>query len=392
MPARLIKISKWKRPACWLFLFLIAACEEPPRQQPGELSYQQAQRAMANSHFDDALTLFQRSSEFGYVAAVEPTVQLMLRLQVPSHQRARWWNALPESAEKQSAALQLGFWDQIEHTQRQSFQRSLNPLQSAACVLSVQPVLSDAASLERWRQLQTQWPQQAIARLPICYETPLLVDSRRLACSDSGRLQCDLPQVEPQVVQSNAPIWLILSGHGLANYNNGFLLAPVTADWQLLAHELSHALGFIDEYALHAAIAKDECLPRRITPNLLFDKNDLALWRQRWDVEQTIELTEVESCRAIGKPAWRPVAAITSLQHYEYPFPPLYLTLMEKVLKQPEQILPAQYLLAVLAKQRGDLAAYQQLLTKAAELGYAPAKQALTLRQLPTASGRGVVR
>jgi hypothetical protein len=386
------KVRGYKKPACWLFLSLLLGCDSATPPQPGQLSYEQATRAQALQLNEQAFVLYQRSAELGFDAAIEKTLLLQQQLQRPSTTLATWWQALPASSQKQRAAQQLGYWDDIELSQQQVLLKSLQVQVNPTCALTVQPVLSDQRSVDRWLQLHASWPQQSLASLPICFASPLLVDSRRLACSQTGRLQCELTELENQVAQSPHPLWLLLGGRGNANYNNGFLLAPYSADWPLLSHELSHAFGFIDEYPLQAAVAADECLQGRITPNLLFSMHDLQNWRDYWQIKQPVELTPVDSCAAVGLPAWRPVATVTSLQHFEYPLPPLYLELIGKALQRKAEILPAQYLLAVQAKRRGELQTYQMLLKKAAQMGYPAAKQALAESQVPTQSARSVVR
>ncbi len=104
-----------------------------------------------------------------------------------------------------------------------------------------------------------------------------------------------------------------------------------------------------------------------------FAKEDLQRFMEHFALSQDeIALTEIDTCRQIGLAAWRPVAATTNLQHHEYPLPDLYLTVMEKQLRQM-QLAPIHYLLAMKAKERGDLQRFEQLMQQAVELGYTPA-------------------
>lgn len=386
------KFSLFRKPACWLFLFLLLGCDDATRQQPGALSFEQAVRAESQQLDEQAFLLFQRSAELGFVDAIEKTLTLQQRLQRPSTELAIWWQKLPESKAKLWAAQQLGYWDYVGPSGQHAVLRLFKAADAKGCALTVQPVLSDQSSIAQWQHLHASWPRQVLAALPICFATPVLLDSRRLACSQAGRLQCQLRELESQVAQSSHPVWLLLGGRGKANYNNGFLLAPQNADWPLLSHELSHAFGFIDEYPLHPAVASDECQSGRVTPNLLFAPEDVEKWRDYWHITQPIELTPVASCTSIGLPAWRPVATVTSLQHYEYPLPPLYVQLIGQSLQRKAEILPAQYLLAVEAKRRGEFKTYQRLLKQAAQMGYPAAQQALATQQVPVQSTRGVVR
>lgn len=392
MAVQSTKFSLYLKPACWLFLSLLCGCDNASRQQPGELSFEQAVRAQARQLDEQAFELFQRSAELGFADAIDKTLLLQQRLQRPSIELEIWWQKLPDSTAKQHAAQQLGYWDYLDPSVHQAVLVSFKAADAKGCTLTIQPVLSDLSSIAQWRRLHASWPQQALAALPICFATPLLLDSRRLACSQTGRLQCQLKELEPHVAQSSHPVWLLFGGRGSANYNNGFLMAPQTADWPLLSHELSHAFGFIDEYPLHPAVAADECQRGRITPNLLFSPQDVQKWRDYWHITQPIELTPVDSCNAIGLPAWRPVATVTSLQHFEYPLPPLYVQLIGQSLQRKADILPAQYFLAVEAKRRGEFQTYLMLLKQAAQMRYPAAQQALAAQQVSHQSTRGVVR
>lgn len=371
--------SLLKKPACWLFLSMQIGCQPPSETVPGALSYQQAQQAEQRQLTSQAYDLYRQASLLGYDAAIAPTIRLAKRQATTAQQLPAWFQQLPTASSKAAAAELLGYWDELPLTMREQAVARFKPLGMHhsvtldGCVAVVQPVLSDQRSVERWQFLSAQWPKQALAGVGLCFAKPLLVDYRALNCSQVGRLQCNSQPLEPLALSINHRLWLLLAGEGGANYQHGLVSAPVNADWGLLSHELSHAMGFLDEYPLSEAVARTVCQPGTLSSNVLFAKEDVQRFAKHFALQQhEITLTEIETCRQIGLAAWRPVAATTNLQHHEYPLPKLYLTVMAQQLRQIE-LAPIHYLLAMKAKERGDLQRFEQLMLQAVNLGYTPA-------------------
>lgn len=371
--------SLLKKPACWLFFSMLIGCQPPPERVPGELSYQQAQHAEQRQLTSQAFDLYRQASLLGYDAAIAPTIRLAEYQVNTLQQLPAWYQQLPTASSKAIAAALLGYWNELPLTMREQAVAAFKPLGMHhsftldGCVAVVQPVLSDQRSLKRWQSLSAQWPKQALAGVGLCFAKPILVDARALNCSQAGRLKCNSQPLEPLALSINHRLWLLLAGEGGANYQHGLVSAPVNANWGLLSHELSHAMGFLDEYPLSAEVARTVCQPGTLSSNVLFAKEDVQRFTKHFALGQDdIVLTEIETCRQIGLAAWRPVAALTNLQHHEYPLPDLYLTVMAKQLRQME-LAPIHYLLAMKAKERGDLQRFELLMQQAVELGYTPA-------------------
>jgi len=278
---------------------------------------------------------------------------------------------------------ELGLWQQLTKVQQQELQQPFSRLHFSAksCVLSLQPVLSNLTSARQWQLLLAQWQQDSqLSSLPLCWLAPVFIDSTALSCSEqtTQRIQCHLPVLKQQLEGADFHQVLLLAGKGGASYNNGLLQLPEQSSLALLRHELSHAFGFLDEYALLPQVAKAECKPGRLTPNLLFDKNDLTAYQQLWQLEHTeLQLTPVASCNNAALQAYRVVADDTHMQHYELQMPDLYLQLIRKQLQKPELLMPASYYFAYLARQQQDWPAWQHWMQHAAGLGYPPAQEAL---------------
>ena len=122
------------------------------------------------------------------------------------------------------------------------------------------------------------------------------------------------------------------------------------------------------------------CKAGRIAPNLLVgdDSNTLQRYLQRYPAAAaTLELTPVDTCQAVGIQAYRPIAMLNSMRHYEADLPPLYLTLLQQELTQSERLMPVQYYFAYLARQNEAWQQWHSYMQRAAEFGYPPAIQAL---------------
>lgn len=383
------------------FLLLLTACQ--PASTPyvaGELSFKQAETALTRQLPDAATALYRQAAEQGYWPAVPAYLALQQASELPQTSQAllNWLQQLPAtrqlSTTEPSLQLQLqqwqaelGGWQLLTPILRQQWQSPfLQRWQSAdTCRLTLQPVLSTLASGRNWLRLMQQWQQDPqLSLLSVCFNPPQFIDSRQLACTEQAgvRIHCQAPALLPVVLQGRATQLVVLAGRGHASYNNGWLQLPVSADLALLRHELSHLFGFLDEYPLSRAVAMDECVPGRITPNLVFAKTDVAAYLKHWQLDATdIELTPVTTCQQLAQPAYRVVAADSHLKHYELAMPELYLQLMQQQLQQAELLMPVQYYFAYLARQQQNWLQWQQLMQLAARAGYPAAIEALAALQ-----------
>lgn len=391
----------------FLWTLLLTACTEP-QQTAASRTLSQAQQAEQQGLLSQALPLYQQAAATGDTVAVAAVLRLQ-QSTTSVAELSEWLQNVPLAAEQRQPFLaQLGLWQQLPASEvlryqqqwqkafskmtapiKNKLQQQLTTADEPHCALHLQPVLSTAQSALQWLQLSKQWQQDAqLSSLALCFKAPVFIDSQQLACSEqrAERIQCNAKPLTELVMQTGATQLLVLAGQGGASYNNGWLQLPETATLPLLRHELSHLFGFIDEYPLAEAIAGDECVAGRITPNLLFSKDDLPAYLARWQLDAAdIRLTEVDSCRHTSRQAYRVVSADSHLQHYELPVPDLYLKLMQQQLQRPEQLMPVAYYFAYLARQENDWAGWQQLMQIAARSGFPPAQQALV-----EAAGNGV--
>jgi hypothetical protein len=369
------------------FLLLLLACspqqpEQTKTQAAVQRILQQAIKAEQQGLVSQALPLYKQAVALGDASAV--LAVLRLQPEATTAELQQWLLQQPLN-QRQLAPFwaELGLWQQLTKAQQQELQLPFSGLHFSpkSCVLSLQPVLSNLASARQWQLLLTQWQQdRQLSSLPLCWLAPVFIDSTTLNCSEqtTQRIQCHLPALKQQLKGADFHQVLLLAGKGGASYNNGLLQLPEQSSLALLRHELSHAFGFLDEYALLPQVAKAECKPGRLTPNLLFDKNDLTAYQQFWQLEHTeLQITPVASCNNAALQAYRVVAGDTHMQHYELQMPDLYLQLIRKQLQKPELLMPASYYFAYLARQQQDWPAWQHWMQHAAGLGYPPAQKAL---------------
>ena len=279
------------------------------------------------------------------------------------------------NAAEADLAANYGLWQYV-HNSVQSPMHS-----NSSCSLTLQPVVQSKAGSRQLQLLQQQWQQDPqLSSLSVCFLPETRVNSTDLQCSyQSGkRIQCQYQKLMPYVAQGGFSQLLVVAGEGNANYNNGIVQLAENSSFEVFRHEFAHILGFIDEYSLSVQVAEVECSEDKIRPNLLTDKAQLELYLKHWQLEkQDIQLHPVDSCSKVGKQAYAPVSRLSFMRSHEAEVPDLYFELMQKVLAQPELIMPVQYFYAYLARQQQDWQSWRLLMEQAAKQGYPDAKHSL---------------
>lgn len=380
----LISIKFWKqskksRLAGFFLSALLLGCQPQPAVIPGALEFARAQQSLKAELPLKAAEQLATAIRQGHPSAINQWLELTQSQLGPlqQYQQLQTWAVASLSSEQ---AIRLGLWHDAL-----VMPPVLPPLLStsaapAGCQLNVQPVLSSLLSVAHWQQLRQDWSKSDFASLPVCFLAPIVLDSRELRCTEQAqqRISCDPTRLSQIMQQSRAQILLVAAGRGQASFNNGWLQLPEQFSPALFRHEFSHALGFIDEYALPAATAAAECARRDVLANLLLDTADAARYAQHWGLELAdLSLTPVDTCRAAGVQAWRPVRTDSHMQHFELAVPALYRQIMQRQLKQSAMLMPVQYYFAYLARQQQDMQRWQLLMHQAAAFGYPAALDAL---------------
>lgn len=366
---------------------LLTACQPPVddnstlmqrAQTEPAVAMRLATQRLANAELDAALHWFRQGARLGDTKALAHALQLQQRQQGRLATALWLEGALAEGtvSDNQLTAAQraeLGLW-------RSGPAGVAGFTHPAGCQLTLQPVVSQQAGLNTWQQLLSQWQQDTqLQQLAVCFAPAIKLSATELSCSEQpdSRIQCNYLALSPAVADGGFSQLLVIAGRGNASYNNGILQLPDNASLALLRHEFMHVLGFIDEYRLAADSAAEVCDDAKVHPNILLASQQAA-YLQHWQLEASqIVLTPVDSCAINGQQAYRVVAAANVMRSYELGLPALYLTLAQRILNQPEAIMPVQYYFAYLARQQQNWPAWQQFMQQAAALGYGEAEQAL---------------
>ncbi len=288
------------------------------------------------------------------------------------------------NAAEADLAADYGLW----HYAQSPAYSALNS--NSSCSLTLQPVVQSKAGSRQLQLLQQQWQQDPqFSSLSVCFLPEKRINSTDLQCGyQSGqRIRCQYQVLMPYVAQGGFSQLLVVAGEGNANYNNGIVQLAESSSFEVFRHEFAHILGFIDEYSLSEQVAEAECNSDKIRPNVLTDKSQLKVYLEHWQLEQQdIHLHPVDSCSKAGKQAYAPVNNLSFMRSHEAEVPHLYFNLMQKVLAQPELIMPVQYFYAYLARQQQDWQSWRLLMEQAAKQGYPDAKHSLQeVSAIPTA-------
>lgn len=372
------------------FLFgLLLGCQpkEPNSEQQliaaaqhnATAAQQLARQRLAENELDAALHWWRHAATLGAEEALEHAVRLQLRLE-GKLATAQWLsNARHSVPELLNVPLlaELGFWPTSAIPHEQGWQSA------AGCALTLQPVISQAQGERTWQNLQQAWQQDIqLAQLPVCFKPLLRFNSTELNCSEQTgqRISCNYQVLTPQVLSGEFQQLLVIAGRGVASYNNGIVQLPDDAGLALLRHEFMHIAGFLDEYLLAPTTARAICQAGRIAPNLLIgnDTDTVKRYLQRYGAVATdLQLTAVDSCNAVGLQAYRPIATVNPMRHFEADLPAFYWQLLQQALQQPERLMPVQYYFAYLARQEQSWQNWQRFMQSAAAFGYPAAIAAL---------------
>lgn len=184
----------------------------------------------------------------------------------------------------------------------------------------------------------------------------LLPDSHCEA--ESGRAFCSTSRLP-----SGQAISIIVTEQGSANTRNGKVYLNEHASWQVLLHELGHALGLADEYPMAHELAQRFCSgdynfkarnivlaePRILSVTAVEQLRERLPWREQLTTAIAlpvaigagtyfrlgssepgkIGLYTTATCQATRLQAWKPVQAVTFMEQHEVSYvPDLYLQWM----------------------------------------------------------------
>ncbi|MDN3653127.1 hypothetical protein QWY77_10230 [Thalassotalea ponticola] len=280
------------------------------------------------------------------IMAIKSTEQQPTRSQLTSQHSSRLGSELVLDSNQQSKP--------ITHAKTYPQTRCQYPIQFFA---STVPHLQKLT--EMFGELEPFYQQQ------FCLLTPRYLPPSETHCyhRSSERIHCQLsPSVLTRLPNGTRYVGVMVAQGG-ANVNNGMLFLDAADSSAVLAHELSHLLGFIDEYPLpqaHTACAQAGHIGHNVitVEQRIFDTKAAALayitdrvpWLDLLDSDTPL-VQPTGSGYRLGTPAnyqgelglfltntcnrrdllsFKPVSELSNLEYYERVMPKVYQTLYQR--------------------------------------------------------------
>ncbi|ASP49243.1 hypothetical protein [Cognaticolwellia beringensis] len=236
---------------------------------------------------------------------------------------------------------------------------------NTACSIDVQLFATNLAGLRHGKQLTLAFEGHKLAKY-ICVLTPKYIPAEVVNCQHqpTDKIRCNASKWL-QRSDINSRYLGVIVEQGSANVDNGIMYIDQQDNLDVLVHELSHFIGFVDEYPLPKQHQK--CQQFQQTPfahNLVvLDKyyqgergnlrESILLqlpWRslvkdstpilsnhpQGWQLGTPVEhnneigLFTTNSCNSKrDTQAFKPLAHRTKLEYFELDFPDIYLNIMK---------------------------------------------------------------
>lgn len=266
-----------------------------------------------------------------------------------------------------------------KRVQTQSEQKNaLNVRQNDACELDVQLFATNLKGLRHGQQLMSAFEHHSLAKY-ICLRTPKYIPADAINCQ----------HLAAEKISCNASVWLkrkdikarylgVIVERGGANVDSGIMYIDQQDNFDVLVHELSHLIGFVDEYPLPSQHQK--CQQFQQTPfahnlvvlsdyyqgsrealrasilsqvpwrSLIKDSTPiLSKHQQGWALatplayQGEIGLFTSASCNAQDKTqAFKPLAQRTKLEYFELDFPKVYVDII--ALAPKHYLMPSYHL------------------------------------------------
>lgn len=152
------------------------------------------------------------------------------------------------------------------------------------CKLSILPIATNIEDLEILDQLLYEVGTQSLGK-SFCFATPIYQPLNTLGClaKEGKRIECQRQTFQRLAKQTKAKYIMAMMPRGGANVNNGILYIDSADTVDVVNHELSHLLGFVDEYPLPINHAK--CMAEQsqsFAHNIMVVKNNYDVSGEGW--------------------------------------------------------------------------------------------------------------
>lgn len=257
--------------------------------------------------------------------------------------------------------------EKLEYTIEQNIEHNIkqNIKQNSACSIDLQLFATSLKGLRHGQQLMSAFEHHKLAKY-ICLRTPKYIPAEAINCLHgvSENISC------------NTSVWItrndintrylgVIVEQGGANVDHGIMYIDQDDNLDVLIHELSHFIGFVDEYPLPKQHQKCQQVQQRpfahnlvVLPDFYQGEREklrasilsqvpwrnlikhstpiLSKYKQGWTLatpvtyQNEIGLFTTASCNKQRKTqAFKPLASRTKLEYFELYFPEIYLNIIE---------------------------------------------------------------
>lgn len=268
---------------------------------------------------------------------------------------------------------------------------------STSCAQTLQFMASSLDSVVQAESFKAKFDSDArFDDIPICINPIAWVSNSDLRCGNpheiasNGRVACDLSRLAMILHQPKFTHLVVFADSGRAFVQRGVMYLDRADEYSVFIHELAHFAGFVDEYALSAALAQQHC-SSSYAPNIMIatsdgriDQHKLKQWK---DLDASSELriseqgetnqpgfsiSQSQTCKNVESTSFKPSADITFLEHHDTNYiPQLYIALWQQELQ----------------KRHGEQAVTQELLHLASRLQNQAAIEHWKRFQVPAVKG-----
>ncbi len=250
-----------------------------------------------------------------------------------------------------------------QHVLAELSELEINESRGEKCRNSMQLFATNYQQLKAAENLIKQVQQHPINEF-FCFDNPRYIPAKALNCSQDEQIAitCDEELWQQYTNNLDSRYLALLLPVGGANVHLGILYLDAQDTHAVFIHELSHLLGFIDEYPLastHKACANKSLvsfsnniavLDPHLQENGPIDRKTLLAqipWAEKIkkstpimklqdgtmvigtsdDYKNEIGLFKISTCDQQGLQAYKPLAKRTALQNFEASFPQEYLAI-----------------------------------------------------------------
>ncbi len=276
-----------------------------------------------------------------------------------------------------------------------------------SCLVSVQPFATTLTHLHQMDKLIQQFSNEPLAPY-VCFSPVKYVSLSTLACNYTvnEKIQCNELQWQNKAKEIDSRYLAIMLPKGGANVHLGLMYIDAEDNVKVFSHELSHFLGFVDEYPLPQNHAKCSTIQQQpfshniavlntlyqgtleqarkalllqipwaslIKPSTPLFKKTSKGWQlgTPTSFKNEIGVFPAASCNnskgvqgTIHYQAYKAVYQRTPLMYYEYPLPMKYLSMINT--NPDKYLMPSfHYNIALAAFHQGKIKAAKYWLTQA---------------------------